>query len=363
VGKLMGPQLRDSFITTNRSEQRTAHDQYMNRQNLPALLGLEDARRRKPMINWTLNGRPPAPSFTGVRRLHNIPLETIAPFIDWTPFFHAWELRGKYPDILRDPSVGPRATEVFEDGQKLLRRIVSGRLLRAHGVYGFWSASSADDDIELYTDASRTHVLATLHMLRQQTRKAAGEPNYSIADFVAPRSTGIPDYAGAFVVTAGDGLDRLCARFEKEHDDYNSIMAKVLADRLAEAFAEFLHKRVRAEWGYGAGENLSCEDLLRQRYRGIRPAPGYPACPDHSEKQTLFALLDAERNARITLTETFAMIPASSVCGFYFAHPESRYFSVGRIDRDQVSDYARRKGVDVKTAERWLAGNLAYEPS
>jgi 5-methyltetrahydrofolate--homocysteine methyltransferase len=362
AGSLASAELQKSFIEGNRRDQQAAREKYLDRQNQPPLLTLQEARERKPDLKWTSNGRPPAPAFTGVRRLYDVPLDSLVSFIDWTPFFHAWELRGKYPEIFSDRSAGARAKEVFVDGQKLLDKIVSRKLLRARGVYGFWPANSTDEDIELYSDDSRTAVLATLHALRQQTRKAQSESNYSIADFVAPKTTGIPDYAGAFAVAAGDGLDVLCARFERDHDDYNSIMAKVLADRLAEALAELLHRRVRQEWGYGARERLTYDDLIRQRYRGIRPAPGYPACPDHSEKQTLFALLQPEKNAGIRLTENFAMIPASSVCGFYFSHPESRYFSVGKINRDQVADYSRRKGIDLATVERWLSGNLAYEP-
>jgi 5-methyltetrahydrofolate--homocysteine methyltransferase len=362
AGRLTSAELQKSFVEGNRREQQAAREKYLDRQNQPPLLTLQEARERKPNLKWTSNGRPPAPAFTGVRRLYDLPLDSLVPFIDWTPFFHAWELRGKYPEIFADRTAGARAKEVFVDGQKLLDRIVSRKLLRARGVYGFWPANSTDEDIELYSDDSRTTVLATLHTLRQQTRKAQSESNYSIADFVAPKTTDIPDYTGAFAVTAGDGLDALCARFERDHDDYSSIMAKVLADRLAEALAELLHRRVRQEWGYGGRERLTYDDLIRQRYRGIRPAPGYPACPDHSEKQTLFALLQPEKNAGIRLTENFAMIPASSVSGFYFSHPESRYFSVGKINRDQVADYSRRKGIDLATVERWLSGNLSYEP-
>jgi 5-methyltetrahydrofolate--homocysteine methyltransferase len=360
AGSLTSAELRKPFAETNSREQQTARQKYLDRQNQPPLLTLHEARERKPLLRWQSNGA--VPSFTGIRRLDNVVLDVIVPFIDWTPFFHAWELRGKYPEIFQDGIVGARAKELFEDGLKLLGRIVGRRLVRARGVYGFWRASSTNEDIEIYSDDSRKAVVATVHMLRQQMRKAQGEAHYCLADFVAPKTESIPDYVGAFAVSAGDGLDQLCARFERDHDDYSSIMAKVLADRLAEALAEFLHRRVRQEWGYGAAERLTYGDLIRQRYRGIRPAPGYPACPDHSEKQTLFALLQPEKNAGIQLTENFAMVPASSVCGFYFAHPESKYFSVGKINRDQVQDYSTRKGVDVETAQRWLSGNLAYEP-
>jgi 5-methyltetrahydrofolate--homocysteine methyltransferase len=360
AGSLMSDDLRESFIQTNRSEQQTARERHLERQSQPPLLRLEEARERRARFDWGAAPGPATPRFTGIRRVDNVPLTDLVSYIDWTPFFHIWELRGRYPEIFNDRTVGPRAREVFEDGRELLRRIVRGRLLRARGVYGFWPAQSVGDDIAVYADEARTNVLATLCALRQQTRKAPGEPNYCIADFVAPHETGVPDYVGAFAVSAGEGLDQLCAQFERNHDDYGSIMAKALADRLAEAFAEYLHRRAREEWGYGAGERLSVDDLIRQKYRGIRPAPGYPACPDHSEKETLFALLEPERNARIRLTETFAMIPPSSVCGFYLAHPHARYFSVGKIDRDQVADYARRKGMELRIVERWLDANLAY---
>jgi 5-methyltetrahydrofolate--homocysteine methyltransferase len=234
--------------------------------------------------------------------------------------------------------------------------------LTAKGVYGLFAACSIGDDIELYADASKTAVLATIHTLRQQTEKPAGQPNLALADYVAPQSSGRVDYVGAFAVTAGLGLDELCRRFDRDHDDYNSIMAKALADRLAEAFAEYLHKRVREQWRYGKREELTNDDLIRERYRGIRPAPGYPACPDHTEKRTLFDLLEAERHAAIRLTESFAMLPAAAVSGWYFAHPDAKYFAVGRIGKDQVEDYAGRKGMDIATVERWLAPNLNYEP-
>src|SRR5205823_5159458 len=259
-------------------------------------------------------------------------------------------------------TVGLRAKELFDDAEAVLNEIVGGKLLTARGVYSFFPANSVDDDIEVYTGESRTTVLTTFHTLRNQTPKPPGQFNQALADFVAPKATGVPDYIGAFAVTSGIGLEAICQRFEKEHDDYNSIMAKALADRLAEAFAELLHKKAREEWGYGKGEGLSSEDLIREKYRGIRPAPGYPACPDHTEKRILFDLLQAEKNAGITLTETFAMLPASSVSGLYFAHPEAKYFAVGKIGKDQVADYAPRKNTDVAAIERWLSPNLNYEP-
>ncbi len=271
---------------------------------------------------------------------------------------HVHQERGE-----KAPTVGAKAKELFDDAQALLDKLIRGKLLTARGVYGFFPANSVGDDIELYRDESRASVLMTFHTLRQQTPKPEGQFNRALADFIAPKSTGLKDYIGAFAVTSGIGVETICARFEKEHDDYNSIMAKALADRLAEAFAELLHKKVREEWGYGKGEALSNEDLIRERYRGIRPAPGYPACPDHTEKRILFDLLQAEKHAGITLTETFAMLPASSVSGLYFAHPEAKYFAVGKIGRDQVLDYARRKQMDLGAIERWLSPNLNYDPA
>jgi 5-methyltetrahydrofolate--homocysteine methyltransferase len=279
-------------------------------------------------------------------------------FIDWSPFFHAWELRGRYPEILKEP----KALEFFEDAQNLLQEIVSKKLIRARGVYGFFPANSTDDDIELYAGESRDQLLTVFHTLRQQMNKPADQFNHALSDFIAPKSSGRSDYLGAFAVSTGFGVDKLCARFEADHDDYNSIMTKALADRLAEAFAECLHKRVREEWGYGKTENLSQEELIREKYRGIRPAAGYPACPDHTEKHILWDLLQVEKNTGITLTESCAMYPASSVSGLYFAHPESKYFGVGKIDRDQVLDYHLRKKMDLREIERWLSPNLNYDP-
>jgi 5-methyltetrahydrofolate--homocysteine methyltransferase len=362
VGSLLSPRLRREFAETTKREQDSSRNEYLKRQTQVPLLTLEEARRRKFAVDWPSYGKPPKPAFTAVRVLTDFPLIEIIPFIDWSPFFHTWELRGTYPKILDDKSIGSKARELYYDAQQLLRKIVSGRRLMARGVYGFWPVNSVGDDIEVYSDESRTSVLAVLHTLRQQTKKAEGEFNYALADFIAPKSSGVADYIGAFAVTAGEGLADLCATFEKEHDDYNSIMAKALADRLAEGFAECLHKRVREEWDYGRGEHLTTEDLIHERYRGIRPAPGYPASPDHTEKGTLFDLLQAENNTGIQLTESYAMMPASSVCGLYFSNPEAQYFSVGKIDRDQVRDYSERKQMDLAVTERWLGPNLAYEP-
>jgi 5-methyltetrahydrofolate--homocysteine methyltransferase len=273
----------------------------------------------------------------------------------------AWELKGKYPAIFDDPTVGDEAKRLFADATRMLDEIVRDRSLTAKGVYGFFPANSDGDDIVLYTDDSRTKEFGRVHTLRQQWERKGQETFHALADFVAPVESGRKDYVGAFACTAGHGCEELCRRYDREHDDYSSIMAKALADRLAEAFAEWLHQKARCEWGYGRDENLGNEDLIEERYRGIRPAPGYPACPDHTEKQSLFAWLDAEKTAGMTLTESCAMLPAASVSGLYFAHPESRYFAVDRITREQVESYATRKGMPVADVERWLAPNLGYD--
>jgi len=357
VGSLINPALKPAFIQNNIVEQDRLRREHQAQRDHKPFLTIETARERRTPIEWKA-GDVPRPSFTGARALDHFPLEELVPFIDWSPFFHTWELRGRYPSILDDP----KAKELFDDAQKLLKRIVSEKLFTARAVYGFFPANSVGDDIELYTDESRTKVLTTFHTLRQQMDKPVGQFNSALADFIAPKSTGLADYLGAFAVTTGHGTDELAKSFEKDHDDYNSIMSKALADRLAEAFAECLHKRARADWGYGKTENLTSEDLIRERYRGIRPAAGYPACPDHTEKGILWQLLDVERNAAIKLTESYAMWPASSVSGLYFAHPEAKYFGVGKIGRDQVLDYHLRKHMDLRVVERWLSPNLNYEP-
>jgi 5-methyltetrahydrofolate--homocysteine methyltransferase len=358
VSHLINPDTRWTFAESIRDEQNKAREKYLGRRREVTLLTMEEARRRRLDLHWSSSALPPKPSFLGIRVLDDFPLSALVPFVDWSPFFHAWQLKGVYPRIFEDKTTGARAKELFQDGWELLETIVAGRRLRARAVYGLWAANSDGEDIKTFRDESRSSVAATFHTLRQQTRKAEGEFNYALADFIAPESSRLPDYLGAFAVTAGEGLDQLCARFEDENDDYSSIMAKALADRLAEAFAEWLHKRVREEWGYGRGESLSTEDMIKERYRGIRPAPGYPAMPDHTEKRTLFNLLDAERNTGIRLTESYAMLPASSVCGLYFSHPAAEYFSVGKIGRDQLADYAARKGIEEAEMERWLRPNL-----
>ena len=360
VGHLKNPERKGAFVEEIRQDQEKARASHRGAAG-PKLLPIEEARRRRFSSDWS-KLEVARPSFTGIRVFDPFPLAEIVPFIDWTPFFHAWELRGVFPKILEAPDSGERARELWEDGKKLLSEIVSANSLTARAVFGFFPAAGVGDDIEIYADESRSRPMATFHTLRQQFEKPPGEKNLALADFVAPADSGRADYLGAFAVTAGMGLEKLTDKFECDHDDYNSIMAKALADRLAEALAELLHKRAREAWGYGCNENLSVEDLLRERYRGIRPAPGYPASPDHTEMRTLFDLLRVEENIGIRLTENFAMWPAASVCGLYFSHPDSKYFAVGKIDRDQVKDYQTRKGLDLASVERWLSAGLAYTP-
>ena len=326
------------------------------------LVSIHEARARRTPIAWR-SGDLAKPEFLGVRVLDDFPLETLRKFIDWSPLFHTWELKGVYPKIFEHPDYGAQARQLFEDAKALLDAIIERKLLTARGVYGFFAANTVDDDVELYSDSGRATVLERVHFLRQQANREGSEPCRSLADFIAPKETGLPDSMGAFAVTSGIGLKQLVESFKAEHDDYNAIMAEAIADRLAEAFAECLHQRVREQWGYGKGEKLNQDDLIHEKYRGIRPAPGYPACPDHTEKGILWRLLDVEKNTGIQLTESFAMWPGSSVSGFYFAHPESRYFLLGKIDRDQLEDYARRKGLKIAEAERWLGPNLNYDPS
>jgi 5-methyltetrahydrofolate--homocysteine methyltransferase len=361
AGNLRSDTARTEYAAGVRAEYQDLRTQRGSRKAEERHQSIADARKNRLAIDWPAQ-TPPKPCFTGVRELADYPLAELVPFIDWTPFFQTWELAGHYPAILQDPVRGPAATTLFRDAGVLLDQIVRERLLKARGVFGFFPANSLGDDIELYTDESRRATATVIHTLRQQMLKPPGRPNLALADFVAPKDSGLADYIGAFAVTAGVGIEAMVSRFETAHDDYNAILTKALADRLAEAFAELLHQRVRREfWNYAPNESLDSESLIKERYQGIRPAPGYPACPDHTEKRILFDLLGAEKSAGITLTESFAMFPAASVSGYYFSHPQSQYFGVGKIGRDQVEDYASRKGMDVATAERWLSPNLNYE--
>ena len=357
---LLSDEGKSAFVVQHRADYealRRAH-------SAPRLtvVSLETARARRTPIEWRAEDLP-NPAFTGVRVLDNFPLATLRDFIEWTPFFHTWGLKGVYPRILEHEGQGAQARQIFTEANVLLDIIIEKKLITARGVYGLFPANAVGDDVELYTDSPREKVLERFHFLRQQSNKEGSEPCRSLADFIAPKETGLPDHIGGFAVTSGIGLKELCDRFRSENDDYNAIMAEAIADRLAEAFAECLHKRVRDEWGYGCEEGLSNADLIQEKYRGIRPAAGYPACPDHTEKGPLWCLLDVQANTGMLITESFAMWPGSSVSGLYFAHPESRYFSLGKIDRDQVADYHERKGMSVAEVERWLGQNLNYDPA
>ena len=350
---------RAELDRANRAAQERERESFARRKQRK-LVPYAEALRRRFQIDWQRSALP-RPAFLGARVLRDFPLAEIVPYIDWSPFFMAWELKGKYPQILSDPQVGVEARKLFADAEKLLKRIVERKLFTARAAYGFFPANADGDDIVIFADETRALELARFPMLRQQWEREGQTAFRSLADYIAPLGSGLADYLGAFAVTAGCGTDELVRQFEAEHDDYNAIMTKALADRLAEAFAELLHERVRRDWGYGRAEHLSKEELIEEKYRGIRPAPGYPACPDHTEKRTLWKLLNVEENTGIRLTESYAMWPAASVSGLYFSHPEARYFAVDFITRDQVESYAARKRMPVKEVERWLAPNLGYE--
>jgi 5-methyltetrahydrofolate--homocysteine methyltransferase len=345
-----------------KADHATRRQQHGGRSSKGPQLSLAQARANAPRIDWAAYV-PPVPRLLGVRAFDNYSIEELSRYIDWTPFFQAWELRGRFPEILTDPQFGEQATALYDDARRMLRSIIRERWLTARGIVGFFPANSNGDDISVYTDDARSEVRLRLHHLRQQKDLPEGKPHAALSDFVAPVESGRRDYIGAFAVTAGLGIETQLARFTAAHDDYSAILLKVLADRLAEAFAERLHERVRREfWGYAPDETLGAEQLVREEYRGIRPAPGYPACPDHTEKAALWELLDPVHHAGMTLTESYAMHPGAAVSGWYFSHPQARYINVGRVDRDQIEDYARRKGLSVQEVERWLAPNLGYEP-
>jgi len=367
VNSLLNEELKSAFDKKTREEHERLRQEHAAKTRKKNLLTLDQARANRIQIDWS-SYVPPKPEFLGVRVCAPI-VEGLAPFIDWSPFFHAWELRGRYPAIFDDPKIGKQARELFDDAQALLNHIIAKNLLVARGVHAFWPANSIGDDVELYTDEERSEKIATFYFLRQQMQKPAGQTNHCLADFISPRSekslpdaTNNPqskDYFGGFAVSI-HGADELAEEFKRQHDDYSAIMTKALADRLAEAFAEYLHKQTRIAWGFGRDEQLSQADLIREKYRGIRPAAGYPACPDHAEKLTLFDLLEAQKNAGIKLTESFAMHPGASVSGLYFSHPAAKYFGVGQIGRDQLMDYATRRGESVAVVEKRLAPNLDY---
>ncbi len=361
VSSLLSTTQRDTFTDNIRKEYDALRKSYQGAKKQVAYISLEEARKNGLNLTWQPSDIA-VPAFTGLKTYHDFPLEDIRDYISWVFFFVVWQLRGKYPDILNDPRQGEEARKLFEDANKLLDRVISEKALTANGVIGIYHANSVGDDIEVYSDASRSKVLARFVNLRNQEQKTDGAPNLCLADFIAPRSTGITDYLGAFAVTAGLGIEKMIAEFAARYDDYNGIMIKALADRLAEAFTELIHRKVRKEiWGYAKDESLSLDEMLLEKYKGIRPAHGYPACPDHSEKETLFRLLDGEKNTSISLTESYSMYPAASVSGLIFAHPKSRYFHVGNISFDQVQDYASRKGMSVQMIESLLASNLNYK--
>jgi 5-methyltetrahydrofolate--homocysteine methyltransferase len=361
VRKLMSQDDKAAFVKDIQEKQQKTREAYESKATAKKLVSLEKARKQRVDIDWETTDIP-KPKFLGTKVIEDLSLETLVPFIDWSPFFHAWELRGKYPKIFEDPVVGPKAKELFDDAQKLLNEIIDRKLLTAKGVYGLFPANSQGDDITIYANETRSEGISVFHTLRQQSEKPQGDSYYALADFVAQQSSGKADYIGGFAVTTGIGIEALCQRFDQDHDDYNSIMTKSLADRLAEAFAEWLHREVRKEWGYGQDEQLTNQELIQEKYRGIRPAPGYPACPDHTEKHHLFEWLQVEKNIGIQLTESYAMYPAASVSGFYFSHPQAKYFSVGKLKQDQIQDYAKRKNMEVSVVERWLSPNLGYDP-
>jgi 5-methyltetrahydrofolate--homocysteine methyltransferase len=355
---LISADLRAPFVAANDADYAEIRERHKHRGDGKRLVPLQKARGQKFQFDWA-NYTPPAPAQPGLHVLYDYPLAELVDYIDWTPFFNTWELAGKYPAILTDHVVGTQASELYRDARAMLQKIVSGKWLKASAVFALWPANSLGDDVVVDFDGKQE----TLCFLRQQADKPIERPDFCLADFIAPKDSGRQDWIGGFAVTAGLGIEDHVARFESDHDDYNAILLKSLADRLAEAFAERLHQRVRREfWGYAADETLDNDSLIDEKYRGIRPAPGYPACPEHSEKATLFRLLDAERNAGVKLTESFAMYPAAAVSGYYFSHPQSQYFVVGRVSKEQVEDYARRKGVSLSQAERWLASNLDYDP-
>ncbi len=357
---LLSREHKDAFVAQHRADYETIRKNHgATRQ---PIVDLETARTRRPQIAWRAEDLP-VPETTGVHVLDDFPLATLREYIDWTPFFHTWELKGVYPRILDDEKYGAQARQIFAEANALLDRIIDERLLRARGVYGLFPANAVGDDVQVYTDAGRGVELTRFHFLRQQTDRGPEQACRSLSDFIAPKASGLADHIGAFAVTAGLGLRELTAQFRAAHDDYNAIMAEAVADRLAEAFAECLHKRVRDQWGYGRAETFTPADLIQEKYRGIRPAAGYPACPDHTEKGTLWQVLDVDAATGMTLTESFAMWPGSSVSGLYFAHPEARYFTLGKIGRDQVGDYAARKGLSIAEVERWLGPNLDYDPA
>jgi len=362
MNQLLSPEHRETFMKNIQSEYATLAEKHAGLKALTPRHTLQKARKNKVKIDWSQSTLV-KPTFLGIRCFSDYSLAELRDYIDWSPFFKTWELKGSYPKILNDPTFGEAARSLFDDAQNLLTQIIAQKQLTANAVMGFFPANTVnDDDIEIYTDDTRKHVRARFHFVRQQMIKQNDKPNVCLADFVAPKESGLQDYLGLFAVTTGLGIEKWVKQFEAQHDSYNSILIKALADRLAEAFTERMHERVRKEfWAYQSGEHYTNQELIQESYCGIRPAPGYPACPDHTEKTLLFDLLDANKNAKIHLSENYAMLPAASVSGFYFSHPQSQYFGTGKINRDQVEDYAKRKNKEIAEIEKWLAPILSYQ--
>jgi 5-methyltetrahydrofolate--homocysteine methyltransferase len=361
ASELLSEERREAYHQEIERQHQRRREEHASKQAKGDLLPLGIARENPVSIDWSIADLPRQPEQKLIT-YDDIPLLELVSYFDWSPFFSAWEMRGRYPGLLSDPEIGVQAKELYEDALSVLDQIVSEKRFRVRGVIGFWPANRVGDDIELYSDEERSLLVGKFHTLRQQNRKPTGQPNYSLADFISPRDSGRIDSLGGFAVTAGPEVGEYAGTFEKQHDDYTALLVKALGDRFAEAAAEWLHKQARDLWGFGLNENLGIEEILREKYRGIRPAAGYPACPDHTEKWELFRLLDATRRTGITLTESLAMFPASSVSGLYFASPEARYFAVGRLGKDQIVDYANRKGIPVAEVERWLSPYLHYDP-
>jgi 5-methyltetrahydrofolate--homocysteine methyltransferase len=363
VSSLLSPDMKDGYVETVRAEYRRVADAHARSEADKQRLPIDKARANRLKLDWS-SYQPPKPTFTGARVFRSYDVGELVPYIDWTPFFQTWDLKGRFPAILTDEKQGEAARPLWDDAQAMLKQLVDERWFNPKAVIGFWPANAVGDDIRLFTGESRRDELATFYGLRQQLLKRDGKPNLCLSDFVAPVESGRPDWIGGFVVTSGIEEVRIAERFERANDDYRSILVKALADRLAEAFAERMHERVRKEfWAYAPDENLGAEGLIGEEYAGIRPAPGYPAQPDHTEKASLFSLLEAERRIGVRLTESYAMWPGSSVSGLYLSHPESYYFGVAKVERDQVEDYAARKGMSVAEAERWLGPILNYDPA
>ena len=362
AGSLLSKDMKANYVAGIRADYAEVRKRRAARDEARDLIPLAQAQANRIPIDWE-HYQPPVPAEPGVQVFDNIPLGEIAAYIDWTFFFHAWELRGRFPQILDDPDKGVEARKLFDDAKAMLEQIIHEQWLGAKAVIGLFPANAVGDDIAVYEDEERSEPMLTFHCLRKQGKQPAGKYNDCLADFIAPAHTGIPDYVGGFACTAGIGIDEHVARFEADHDDYSALMLKALADRLAEALAEMLHQRVRTRhWRYADEAQLDNQALIEERYQGIRPAMGYPASPDHTEKDLLWQALDAQANTGIWLTESKAMVPTAAVSGLYFSHPDSRYFAVGKLNRDQVADYAERKGMPLAEIERWLSPNLAYEP-